>query len=160
MEQNKIYFKNEDIYNFFEKKVLDIIKEDNEYFHLDGLELNIGYHFDSGNLDSDFTDDEDEFWGIINFLYKMLPEVKHLIEHSFEIVYYSYSSESDITLIKYDKDDKENKILYYGGWPGEFCPDNEDEDEFSAQVDNELYDGIFSDELREKIIESGPLLKK
>ena len=158
MEQNTITLKGKDAVKVFDKKLFDVINEENEFIFLDGLDLKVGYFLDVFQMQGYIAETEDECWEIINLLEVTITKLKPYTD-SFEVIFFNYGGEYSVCMWKYDGEILKDS----GGWIGDFIPGNEDdydnEEEYENAQNNyvdeiteELKSGFASDELRKSLI--------
>ena len=158
MEQNTIILKSKDAFKVFDKKLLDVINEENEFTFLDGLDLKVGYFLDVFQMQGDIAETEDECWEIINLLEDTITKLRPYTD-SFEVIFFYYGEEYSVCMWKYD-----GEILKYSsGWIGDFIPGGENnmtgetdlsKNEFVDKITEELRFGFASEELRKSLTNS------
>jgi len=156
---NTIILNSEKALEIFDDKLLDIIKEENDFFYLDGLKLNISYSLDTAEMEGYLCDTEDECWEIINLLEKTLVKLKSYTD-SFEVIYFYYGGEYSVCMWKYDGE----KLKCASDWIGDYLPENEDDYETEEEYENAQYGyvdeitpqlkaGNVSNELRKSLLD-------
>ena len=158
MEQNTITLKSKDAFKVFDKKLLDVINEENEFIFLDGFDLKVGYFLDVFQMQGYIVETEDECYEIIDLLEVTITKLKPYTD-SFEVIFFYYGGEYSVCMWKYDGEILKNS----SGWIGDFIPGGENnmtgetdlsKNEFVDKITEELRFGFASEELRKSLTNS------
>lgn len=143
-EQNVIILKSKQALSVFDKKLLDVIKEENDFIYLNGLELKIGYSLDTSDMIGGvFGETEEDCNKIINLFEVTIKKLTPWV-YPFEFIYFYYGDEYSACMWKFDG----KKLLTASKWLGDLLgpydeADYENEEQYE-EAQNELVDSLYS----------------